>query len=229
MAGELSWSLLPLAVLIALSPIHLIPAVMVVLGPRAGASSAAYVTAWVAGLLLVTTASVVVALVIGLRGGVVLAAGHEWQATAKVVVGALLMLAGLRRWFTRAGHGDPPRWLGSLGAVTPRGAVKLGLLLSLANPKVLLVATAAGATIGSAAAAGGEAVGGLGDGAVALFVVVASATVVLPMLGHLIVGEGFNGRLAKVRDQLLGNHAAAMAVMFTGLGAVVLVEGLLAL
>ncbi|MDQ1248618.1 MAG: hypothetical protein QG597_2991 [Actinomycetota bacterium] len=177
MAGELSWSLLPLAVLIALSPIHLIPAVMVVLGPRAGASSAAYVTAWVAGLLLVTTASVVVALVIGLRGGVVLAAGHEWQATAKV----------------------------------------------------LLVATAAGATIGSAAAAGGEAVGGLGDGAVALFVVVASATVVLPMLGHLIVGEGFNGRLAKVRDQLLGNHAAAMAVMFTGLGAVVLVEGLLAL
>lgn len=217
-----------MAVVIALSPVHLIPAVMVVFSPRAGASSAGFVAGWVGGLLLVT--SIGVALALGLDGvGALADGGQDWQSTAKVIVGALLTLAGLRRWITRASHGDPPRWVGSLGAVTPRGAVKLGLLLSLVNPKVLLVAGAAGAAIGSAAVVGEVAAGGLGNGAVALFVTLASVTVVLPMLGYLVWGERFKVPLAVVRDQLLGNHAVAMAVMIGGLGVVVLAEGLLGL
>ena len=223
-SAELLWTLIPLAAVIALSPIHLIPAVLMIFSPRAGASSAGYVAAWVAGLLLLTSSCAAVAVVadhsglVGADGAFAATGGPVSPSTAKVILGVLLVLVGLRRWLRRQGHGGPPRWVTSLASLNPRGAAKVGLLLSLANPKVMLMAGAAGLAIGAGA--------GIGHGSVALFVALASVTVVLPLLGYLVWGERFKAPLARVRDQLLDNHAGAMAVMIGALGLIVMVEGL---
>ena len=221
-SAELLWTLIPLAAVIALSPIHLIPAVLMIFSPRAGASSAGYVAAWVAGLLLLTSACVAVAVLAG-HSGLVGTDGAftprprpVTPSTAKVILGVLLVLVGLRRWLRRQGHGGPPRWVTSLASLNPRERRRWGCCC-----RWRIESDADGGAAGLAIRAGA----GMGHGSVALFVALASVTVVLPPLVTWW-GERFKVPLARVRDQLLDNHATAMAVMIGALGVIVMVEGL---
>ena len=99
MSAELLWTLIPLAAVIALSPIHPIPAVLMIFSPRAGASSAGYVAAWVAGLLLLTLPCAAVAVVadhsgLGSRRRLRRDRGPVSPSTAKVILGVLPFWSG---------------------------------------------------------------------------------------------------------------------------------------
>ncbi len=94
-------------------------------------------------------------------------------------------------------------------------AFGLVLLLSALNPKNLLLAAAAGAVIGSADLS-------MGDSAVAIavFTVVASLTIAIPVLGYLIAGERLQPTLDSTKDWLIGNNAAVMSVLFMVFGVI---------
>lgn len=93
----------------------------------------------------------------------------------------------------------------------------LGFLLSALNPKNLLLAAAAGATIGSINLTTTETVT-----TVIVFTLVAAATVVIPVVAYLIAGDRLDGPLDTAKTWLIDNNSAVMAVLLLVFGAVLL-------
>ena len=110
-------------------------------------------------------------------------AAASWVELALGVL--LLPLAG-RQWRSRPKPGEAPtvpRWLAATDRLTAARAGGLGLVLSAANPKALLVCIAAGATIAAGAVDGAQA-----TWSVVAFTVVAASTVAVPVLAYAVGG-----------------------------------------
>ena len=113
------------------------------------------------------------------------------------------------------------RLVRGLAEATPGSALRLGLLLSAASPKILLLAAAGAVSI--ATDHRGLAI----EAALILgFSVVASMSVAVPVCAYLVLGERALGPLGKVRDWLQVNNAALMAVVMVVIGCVQGVKGL---
>lgn len=206
------------ALVIAVSPFTLIPALFMQFTPRPLATSSAFLAGWVIGIVVPAGACAALASVVQRP-----AEGHAWVAWARVVLGSLLILFGLRQWLTR--HGRPaPGWMRLLSDASPSRAFRLGLLLSLANPKILLLSAAAGLAVGAAdpATAGGVT-------ALALFTVCAASTVALPVVLHVLMGDRVLVPLIRVRRWLENRAAGVMAVVIAAIGVLVLCEGIVRL
>ena len=144
MLGEL----IPLALVVALSPLSIIPAVVMVLHtdhPRP--TGLAFMAGWLVGLAALTVIFVQVPhLVDGL--------GQEsprWAPWVRIAIGVLLIVLAVGRWVTRNRATRPPALLNRLSRITPVGAAVAGFALSVANPKVVVMNAAAGLIIGTAA------------------------------------------------------------------------------
>ena len=146
------------------------------------------------------------------------------SAWVKIVLGALLLLVGVRQWRQRPKPGEVaalPKWMAAIDSFTFVKALGLGFLLSAVNPKNLLMCVAAGTTIGEAALGTGEAIG-----AVAIFTVIAASTVALPVIGFLVAHERLRQPLDNLRTWLQANNAAVMSVLLLVLGVVLLGKGI---
>jgi threonine/homoserine/homoserine lactone efflux protein len=214
--GALIGDVLPIALGIAASPFPIIPAILLLFTPRARATSSSFLLGWVVGILVATGAFALLAEVLDTRDQ-----PATWASWARIVLGAVLVVLGVRQWLGRRAKESTPQWMQSLADATPGAALRLGLVLSAANPKILLLAAAGGLAIGSSELA----VGGVVL-AVALFTVVASSTVAIPVLLYLVLGERILGPLGVVRDWLQANNAAVMAVVIVVIGGLLLVKGL---
>jgi threonine/homoserine/homoserine lactone efflux protein len=171
--------MIPLALVITLSPVSIIPAVLVLLGPGGKASGLAYLFGWLVGLCALTAVFVGVS---GLIGDF----GHppKWASWARIVIGSALIAFGVWRWVRRNRVAPSPAWMRALSNAMPARAAGTGVLLTVVNPKVLLICAAAGFAAGSA---------GLGLagtwGIAAFFVVVASLSVATPVLAYAVSGD----------------------------------------
>ena len=126
----------------------------------------------------------------------------------RIVLGAALVVLGARQWRSRHEEQPAPAWMQSLESATPRSAARLSVLLSLANPKILLFSAAAGMTIGAAETTGTESVV-----AVVVFALAASVTVALPVLAHVVLGDRATAPLRRANDWLTENNTTIMAVV----------------
>lgn len=95
----------------------------------------------------------------------------------------------------------------------PGAAFGLRLLLSALNPKNLLLAAAAGASLGALSLSTGETAG-----AVAVFTVIAALTVAVPVVAYLIAGARLDPTLDGVKSWLIANNTAVMAVLLLVFG-----------
>ena len=215
MVTELIVDVLPMALGIALSPFPVIPAIMLLLTPRAVPVSSAFVAGWLVGVAVATSAFVSLASVLDRADE-----QPGWVAWVRVAIGLALIVLGVRQWLTRHARTESPAWMASLESATPGSAARLALLLSAANPKILLLAAAAGVTIGSAEPGLGVAVA-----TVAVFTLLASVSVALPLVSYAAAGERVLGPLRRARDWLQANNAAVMAVVITVIGVLVLANG----
>ncbi len=111
-----------LALVIALSPLSIVPAVLILQTPRPRASSLAFLGGWLLALAALTALFVSLS---GLLGGL-----HKsppaWASWLRIVVGAALIVFGVVRWLTRHRHTDAPRWMRSLTNLTPGRAPSPG-------------------------------------------------------------------------------------------------------
>ena len=89
------------------------------------------------------------------------------------------------------------------------------MLLTVANPKNLVLAAAAGAAIGAAKLDPGETIL-----TVALFTVLASLTIAIPVIGYLIAGERIQPALDNTKDWMIRNNTAVMSVLFLIFGVI---------
>jgi threonine/homoserine/homoserine lactone efflux protein len=207
---------LPLAAAIALSPFPVIPAILLLFTPRPRASGVGFLAGWATGIA--GTAVLVAALAAVVEGG---DQPPAWAAPTRIVLGVALLALGVRQWIGRREAKGTPAWMAALEDTTPAQAVKLGLLLSAANPKIVLLAAAAGVGIGAADLPPARVVL-----VILLFTVLASVTVTLPMVVHAVGGDRALAPLGRARAWLEANNAAVLAVVFVVIGAVLLVRGL---
>lgn len=208
--------ILPLAIGIAASPFPIIPAILLLLTPRALAGSASFLAGWAIGILTVVTAFLLLA--------EVLDPSHHtptWASWARIGLGIALVAFGVRQWLTRSAQADGPAWIRSIQSATPAGALRLGLVLSAANPKIVLLAAPAGLAIGAEAPSAGAA-----TGAALLFTAVAAASVAVPVVMYAVAGDRIVPALRAVGTWLEANNQSIMAVVITIIGVVVLVKGI---
>src|ERR671918_575963 len=114
-----------------------------------------------------------------------------------------------------------PKWMSAIDTLTPAKAAGLALILSAANPKNLALSLGAGASLAQAGVSGGEAVVGL-----ALFVIIATLTIAVPVVLDRAGGEHAAHVLDGWRAWLSHHNTAVLAVLLLVFGAVLFSQGL---
>ncbi|RDH80575.1 GAP family protein [Mycolicibacterium moriokaense] len=216
MLGEL----IPLALVVALSPVSIIPAVVLVLHTdHPKPTGLAFMSGWLFGLAALTAVFVAVPhLVDGLGRQ-----SPPWAPWVRIGIGVLLVALAVGRWVTRRRTTAAPAFLNRLSRITPSSAGVIGFGLVLANPKVLVVNAAAGLIIGTSAV-------GLGVwAAVAFYTVLAGATVIAPILAYVIAGQRVDRQLEQARDWMGREHATVTAIILAVVGVVLAYTGIRAL
>jgi threonine/homoserine/homoserine lactone efflux protein len=215
--GSVLTELIPLALVIALSPLTIIPAVLSLNTPRPRPTGLAFLAGWFFGLAVLAAIFLEVSsLVGGLRDK-----PPSWASWLRIVVGAALIVFGLYRWFTRNRSAHTPGWMNSMSKFTPSRALLAAAALTVINPKVLFICAAAGLAIGTA---GLRAPGAWG--AVAWFVLVAGSTVAIPILAYAVAGSRLDEPLAGLRDWMERQHATLVAAILMVIGLLVLYKGI---
>lgn len=212
--------LIPLALVIALSPLSVIPAVLVLHAPRPRPSSLAFLGGWLLGLAALTATFVVAS---GALGGL-----HRspptWASWLRVVLGSALIAFGIFRWLTRHGHSETPAWMRLFASISPARAGVTGAALVVVRLEVLVICAAAGLAIGSS---------GLGIAAdwisAAFFVAVAASSVAIPVLAYAAAGSRLDDPMMRLKDWMERNNAALVAAILLVIGLMVLYNGIHAL
>ena len=210
--NEVIGQLLPLAVGVAVSPIPIIAAILMLLAAPGGKRSFGFLLGWVAGIAVATGVFTALAGA-GFGGSDEPSAAVSW---VKVGLGAVLLLLAARQWRGRPKPGTDaalPGWMSAMNDFTLPKAAGLGFVLSAVNPKNLLLCFAAGTAIGS----GGLSIGG-DVVAVAVFTILAASTVAVPVLAYAVARDRLRGPLDELKQWLQAHNAAVMSVLLLVIG-----------
>ena len=207
--------ILPLAVTVAVSPVAIIAAILMLFSARAGSTTLGFFIGWVVGIVAAVTVFTVVS------GGLSASRSATGVSWVKVALGAVLMASGLRQWRGRNERKGPPKWMAAIDRMGFVQALGLGLALAAVNPKNLLMAVAAGVSIG----AGGLTVANTVV-AVAVYTVIAASTVAVPVIAYSVARDRMRAPLDDARTWLQDDNAAVMAVLFLVIGAVLIGKGI---
>lgn len=218
--GTVLTGLVPLGLVISLSPLTVIPAVLVLQAPRPRPSSLAFLGGWLLSLAALTALAVAAS---GLLGGLD-KEPPRWSSWLRVVLGAALIVFGVYRWLNRHRQAESPSWMRSFANITPARAGITGAVLAVVRPDVALICVPAGLGIGTSG------LGVVGDWvAAAFFVAIAASSVAIPILAYAAAGSRLDDTLARLKDWMDRNNAALLAVVFVVIGAMVLYHGIHAL
>jgi threonine/homoserine/homoserine lactone efflux protein len=218
--GSVIGDILPLAVGIAISPIPIIAAILMLLSPYAKGTSVGFMIGWTAGIIVAIVLFTLLSSVLPTdTGGPSTIAG-----VIKIILGALLLFLALKQWRSRPAKGEQatmPKWMSAIDSMTAGKAIGLGFLLSAVNPKNLLLAVSAGLIVGGAALTFSQAIV-----VIIIFVLLAGCTVIIPVIGYLIASARLAGPLDKLREWLVENNATIMAVLLLVIGVSVIGKGI---
>jgi threonine/homoserine/homoserine lactone efflux protein len=209
--------LIPLALVVALSPLSIIPAVLVLHAPNPRPTGLAFLVGWVVGLAVLTSVFVEVSSLLGGDRG----APPSWASYLRIVVGAALIAFGVYKWLTRKRSEHSPKWMSSFATITPQRALVTALVLVVVNPKVLFMCAAAGLAIGTEGLSRTGVILG-----VVYYVVVAASTVALPILAYAVSGDRLDEPLNRLKDWMEAQHATLVAAILVVLGLMVLYKGI---
>jgi len=212
---------LPQAVAIAISPIPVALIILILVSARARANGPAFAVTWLIGIVVVCGAAVLLASGAGV--GSEDSAGDGVKVVHLILGLAFLWLA-LRQWRARPRPGEAaatPKLFEVVDDMSVGKAAGVGLLASAVNPKNLVLAVSAGLTISEANLSGPST-----TTTVVLFSVIASLTVVVAVLLHMLAGERASGLLHEVKDWLIHNNATILFVLFLVLAAKLIGSGL---
>jgi threonine/homoserine/homoserine lactone efflux protein len=217
---EVIGEILPLAVGIAISPIPIIAAILMLLSPRARATSVGFLIGWVAGIVVDIVLFTLISTVIPQDAG----GPSPVSGAIKIILGALLVFLAIKQWRAGPAKGEEatmPKWMSAIDSMTAGKALGLGFLLSAVNPKNLLMALSAGVIVGGA----GLTISQM-TVVIIIFVLLAASTVLVPVVGHLIASARLAGPLDKLREWLVDNNAVIMAIVLLVIGVSVIGKGL---
>ena len=212
--------ILPLAVGIAISPIPIIAAILMLLSPRARGTSVGFLIGWVAGIVVAIVLFTLLSSVIPLDTG----GSSSVAGVITIILGVLLLFLALKEWRERPAEGEQasmPEWMSAIDSMTAGKALGLGFVLAALNPKNLLLAICAGLIVGGAGLTVGQT-----TAVIIIFVLLAASTVLVPVIGYLIASARLAGPLDKLREGLEENNATIMAGVLLIIGVSVIGKGI---
>ncbi|MGM7699085.1 GAP family protein [Microbacterium sp. A84] len=219
--GAIIGEMLPFAVGIAISPVPIIVVILTLLSPRARSSSLGFLLGWVVGTVAVIVALTALASILPTHQH---HARNSWEGAIKLVLGGLLIWLAVKQWRKRP-HGDEkpelPAWMQKIDTFGFGDGLKFGLILSAANPKNVILGASVGVDLGAADLS----LEGLML-AMAVFVLMASSTVIIPVVAYLIASDRMHTPLAALHTWLTRENHTIMAVLLFILGANALGNGI---
>jgi threonine/homoserine/homoserine lactone efflux protein len=213
--------ILPSALGVAISPIPIIAAILMLLSPKARGTSVGFMIGWILGIVV---AVVVFTLLSAIIPAADPTASKPVAGVIKILLGLGLLLLAWNQWRKRPHHGEtaaPPKWMSAIDTMKPVAALGLGFLLAAVNPKNLLMAVAGGLAIGASGLSAGQQ-----TIAIIVFVLIAASTVVIPVVAYLIAAKKMAGPLDALRSWLLANNATIMTVLLLVIGVVIIGKGI---
>jgi len=208
---------LPFAIGVAASAVAVIALVLILQGSRALSSGLSFTLGWVLGVGVVCAAGVAFGLAVSDDPA-------RWTQWLRTLLGALLLVAAIRKWRQRVPSGQeptPPKWMSGLQDSAPGKAAVLGFLLGGINPKNLMLTLGAAATLGASGLSSSELwITGFA------YVVVASVTVLVPMGIYVLMRSKADELLANLGEWMKSNSDAITIVVLVIFGVKLLLGGL---
>lgn len=147
----------------------------------------------------------------------------DWTGWTKLLVGALFVLLGLRQWRNRPRPGEEaalPKWMRTIDRFTAGKSLGFGVIPGV-NPKNLGLTLGAALVVVQGGLTTGEEVG-----VMAIFVGLASVTIVGPVVAYLALGERARSFLDSLKTWMGIHNAAIMTVLFLVLGLKLVGDGI---
>ncbi|RZU11242.1 Sap-like sulfolipid-1-addressing protein [Kribbella rubisoli] len=219
--GGVLGEILPLALGVAISPIPIIAAILMLLSPNAKTTGVGFLGGWIAGIVVAIVSFTLLSAALPEDDS---DASRPIQGTIRLALGILLILLAAKQWRGRP-HGQAapelPKWMSAIDTLTPVKGIGLGLLLSALNPKNLIMAAGAGIAIGA---------GGIDTTqtvvVIAVYTAIAAATVALPVIADLAAADRMAQPLETLREWLVRENTVVMAVLLLVIGVVMIGKGI---
>jgi threonine/homoserine/homoserine lactone efflux protein len=216
-AGEV----LALALVVTISPLNIIPAILLLFTRRPRANALSFLAGFIFGIAALLALFVAIARAVDLSPG----SDHgSWAGVVKLALGVYLVVAAVRKFRGRPKVGEQasmPKWMDGMTNYTPGKSLGAGAALGALNPKNVIVGLAAAVTVTS---------GDLSDAqqiaACAIYLFVAMLGVATPLLAMMLLGDRAQDVLGEWRTWLEHNSATVMSVLFLIFGVVLIGQGL---
>jgi hypothetical protein len=202
---------------VAVSPIA-VASILLLLTCRHGSTNGTgFAVGWAAGV------AALAGVLFTLIGAVGKVDDHPvWIAVIELVVGGAFIVAATALLRGRGRRRERPlAFITAADALTPGRAAGLGIVLSAANPKIIALALVAAVTL-----AGKDASAATTVEAGALFAVIGSAGVLIPLGAHFAFPSRSRSVLAAARAWLISHELAVFVLLGLAIGAVFIGEGL---
>jgi Sap, sulfolipid-1-addressing protein len=212
---------LPFAIGIAISPVPIIAIILILFSQRARVNGPSFLLGWVVGLAAVGT---VVYLVSDAANAATDSTTSDSISWGKIVLGVLLLGLARRNFAKRPAPGQPaelPKWMTTIETISPVKAFGLALVLSVVNPKNLVLAIGATAGLGQLGLSTEDAVVAL-----VVFVAVSSLSIIFAVGYDLFGGQRAQHTLDEMKVWLTEHNHAVMAVLFLVFGVVLISKGI---
>ena len=213
--------ILPLALVVCISPINVIPVILLLFTKRPRFSASCYLVGFIGGVAGLLVAGVAIAGAVNLSPD---STRSTWAGILKLALGTYLLVAAIRKFRGRPGEGETaslPKWMDGIAGFTPGKSLGTGVALGAFNPKNLVVGLAAAVTIASAYLSTGQQAG-----AVVIYVFVAVLGVTTPVLVAVLLGDRSREVLDAWKTWLDRNNATVMSVLFLIFGVVLIGQGI---
>jgi len=211
--GQAIGSLLPFAVGVTISPMPIVAMVLMLITPKAKVNGFSFLAGWIIG---VAAAGAVVLAIVGTAGATDDDEPANWTYWLKLVLGLALLVLAVRQWQhrPRAGADAPmPKWMSALDTFTPVKSAGLAFLLSAINPKNLIFIVGGATAVAQVGLSTGDEVV-----AWAVFTLIATIGVAIPMAIYLFLGERAGPLLDSLKTWMAQNNTVVLAVLILVIG-----------
>jgi threonine/homoserine/homoserine lactone efflux protein len=219
--GKAIGQILPYALGAAISVVPIIAVILMLVTPKARTNGTSFAAGFVFGLALISTVAV------ALAGGSDFSSSSGPTKTVsiiKLLLGLLLLFGAVRQWRARPKPGEAPKmpkWLESIDKFTPVRSFGIGAALSAINPKNLAMSLAAGLSIAQAGLSTGQEAA-----TIVIYVLLAGATILGPLIVYLAMGQRATEILGGWRTWLADNNATVMSVLLLVFAVVLIGQGI---
>jgi len=219
--GEAIGHSLPLAIGVALSPVPIIAVVVLLTSSRARSLGPVFVLGWWLGLVVV---GAIVLMVVGPSGAGSSGQRTRWVSWVMIVLGVLLLVGAMRRLRGRSGGGEEaplPAWMRAIDRLKPPVVLGGGVVLGGVRPKSLLLVAGGAAAIAQTGIAGGQQAI-----AYAVFAVIATMGVAVPVVIYFAMGTRSGELLGRLKGWMGRNNAVIVTVVLLVIGVTLIGDGI---